>query len=946
MNPISFSAPASRGRKSRAEKKEAFIGQESALSLADCQSVSESHNPVRAIKLYRFIEDAWRDGLRDWCRAAPEAAFQGVRNWLVVANAGQAHWLKQRALRDGDTLFGIRFLLPGSLRFELCALLGVGTHPLGRETLEFLLKLEDPEARSPGPRLHALERLRAAGWKTPAHPALERSRAWGPALDEELLFKAGMVSAPPLRTCFFGWDAAHWEYLPLLEAAARASRSCEVYQSMPRPSAEGLQQGWIKAVEARLKIAHAICRGSDFVSPNEGLVARLEGVDLEATVQGPPRFLVGGDWRDHILLVRDYVIEKLAASGGGRVGIVAPRRSPSSLEIARVLAEAGVALFDETGGRREPEPAVLIQLQIARYHLLGCDVQELLALAALLGDNPGGARRRMEEAFQRMQTRNARLLVQAFDEDAGRTGRLVEALGSWEGEMTWNQAREKWEDCLRALDVDAGSLEPQWSLAGGLAGGAPMPGGVFLEYLETILTAPKFERIADSPYSAVVVTTFPQARGQAWDGLVFLDSNEGEWPVRPEENPYLDDARCRELNSRKSSRHGYLLDSGELAAVEQSHFLDLLENCGGEIAFASVSAGAYPNEWVIRALVESGEPAVLDFWQNALSVCPRPPATLPGRERLACVHARRRDPKIPFDEYLFNFRGSSFVPGEWSATDLDKAARTPATFAIRKIFGAESAGEFLRDERSAVGGRAHEWLREALGGGIEFAAFHPSARLAVAVAERAETDLAERFGRERLALPLWWKSALRKAAWNAWRCLAALPAGGGFFLMEYTLNGDIATSGGPLKLRGRVDLLLSDRPAVESAAVQVIDFKTGKSKPPTLSRLDKGEGFQFAAYFLLAKEAGAASASVGIVRPAGGFSPVFGEGDEMELRIKAGALAALQSNLDFGQLGPLVAEWGASEDLPMATTPISPRVLEAKAALRAFTVSGIDLRKT
>src|SRR5450755_2834674 len=126
------------------------------------------------LKLYRFVEDAWEDGVREWCRAASEASLDGMQSWFIAAAAGQVHWIKQRALQDGMTLFGIRFLLPGALRFELCALLGVPTLPLGNETLEFLLKLEamrlgDAEslsqARTPGPFLHAIGRLRAAGWQ-------------------------------------------------------------------------------------------------------------------------------------------------------------------------------------------------------------------------------------------------------------------------------------------------------------------------------------------------------------------------------------------------------------------------------------------------------------------------------------------------------------------------------------------------------------------------------------------------------------------------------------------------------------------------------------------------------------------------------------------------------------------------------------------------------------
>ncbi len=942
------------------------------------------------LKLFRFVEDAWEDGLREWCRAASGAALDGVQSWFIAAAAGQVYWLKERALREGLTLFGIRFLSPGALRFELCALLGVPAAPLGGETLEFLLKLEamrrvDPEslsqARAPGALLKAVARLRAAGWQggagnlpisSHALRTLESSRAWGPALDDELLFQAGMAVGLSLRTCFFAWDAAHWEHLSLFEAAARASSSCESYQPMPRPPAEALQQGWIKAVEARLKTGHEICGESGFSSANEALVSRLEGVDLEASVPQPPRFLIGRDWGDEVALVRDCVLERLATlNAGERLGVIVSRRSPSSLEIVRTLADAGIPLFDETKENQEPEAVVAIQLQVIRYHLLGCDAEELVRLIDLLNDLPSDAwtwfsreraRRDLLEGFASLQTRNARLLVHGFENPEGpsvvRLAGLVEALGSWEGKMTWAGAREKWERCLRGFGLGVESLEPNWSLVAELAGAsAPMEGAAFLEYLQAILSAGKTERAkdADANYAAVTVTTFSQAWGRAWDGLIFFDSNEGQWPVKPEENPFLDDALCRTLNARKSARQGYLLDSNEQSAVEQSHFLDLLENCRGEVAFAAVSRSdadasrdAYPNEWVIRALVESapGEGtrlAILDSWRKAVAICrkPRPRLGAEDRRHLERVHADRRDPALPFDEYLFNFGGSSFVSGKWSPAELDAAAISPATFALRKILGAESAGngEFLRNERHAVGRRVHRWLGQALGGGADFAPFEysPEARRALKEAARqTERDLADRFRMEGATLPLWWKSALRKAVWNAWACLPPL-AGlqpGRFFAMEYTILREVATDGGNMKLEGRIDLLLADRPLLEDAALEVIDFKTGRAAPPTLSTLDRGKGFQFAAYFLMMKAAGASSVDVEVVRPKDGLLTVFRNADERELRRKLGGLARMQRGLDFGQLGPMVAQWTVCETLPMATTPISPRTLERKAALR------------
>src|SRR4051794_16591501 len=92
------------------------------------------------LKLYRFIEDAWSDGLPAWCEAASRVALEGKECWLVVAHRGQVPWLKRKALDAGITLCGVRFLDPALLRQELCKLLDVEAIAFAPETSEFILK--------------------------------------------------------------------------------------------------------------------------------------------------------------------------------------------------------------------------------------------------------------------------------------------------------------------------------------------------------------------------------------------------------------------------------------------------------------------------------------------------------------------------------------------------------------------------------------------------------------------------------------------------------------------------------------------------------------------------------------------------------------------------------------------------------------------------------------
>lgn len=934
------------------------------------------------LKLHRVIEDAWDDGLRAWCEAASQAALAGNHCWLVVAARGQVRWIKQRALRERMTLFGLKFLEPQMLRRVLCAWLGVEEKSLGRETLELLLKTAaarhgDADSRAvtrdAGACLRAMDELAAAGWSeaeldVPATAAreffraLREARAWTPEIDRRLIQNA----APrPLLSCVVGWDAGNFGDLNLLEALSGSSARCELFLPQPRATAEAVQLRWIEAVEARLGASKTTCGESEFFSPHDALISRLEGSDLAVESTSPPRLLVGRDWSDQIRLVRDEAIEWLAgARDGDRLGIIVPGRSPTSLALVRALAGAGLSLLDETGEKGEAAPAILLQAQIVRYHLRGCDVESLAALIALLNAPPVAAwnwldpeevHALLNQAFGTMQSRNARMLARGFNGRENKVWKqiawLIDVLGKWEEARSWIKWRAGWEAALAPLGLTTDLLEPLWSRVGDALGERKISARLFLEYMDAMLAGRRSRRApeAASAHARVVVTTFAGARQQSWDRLVFLEANEGVWPMKPEENPFLDDAARTALNGRGG--RGHLLTTSELSAIEQARFLDLLEHCAGEIVLAATAresgdAGrdAYPNEWVIRCLIESHRgdaKAALAQWKNAIAVCTENVSGLPDTERshLENVHGSRRNPTMPFDRYLFDFHETAFVPQAWSAGRLDEVISCPATFALREIFGAESlrTAAWTRGEGMVVGTLAHRWLARALEGGEEFKPLPREgfwARLDTQVAA-TRARLREGYAGENLELPIWWETCLRKAAWVARRCLAPLGKleGAWFFAMEKRLRETVKTGDGPLRLKGRFDLVLSDRRSLDGARVIVIDFKTGKSAAPSLATLGHGSGFQFAAYFLMAKDGGAASVSAGIIRHDLTKLDAFAEADETSLRALMSPIARLQRELVFGRCGPLVAQFGRCEILPMATLALDARVLARKAEL-------------
>ena len=889
-----------------------------------------------------------------------------------MENSGQARWLLRKLAIEGIT--GIRLFEADGLREELARLAGI--EPAPRDAAAFAIAVAAGEgtlaARNADALAEACGALARAGWHLNQlgideavgrriHRTLDRA-ALLPGILERRLREA--LPALPARICCIGWDAMHWPDLGLLDLAAAKATAFEMHIPSPRLPADAQQREWIEALEQRLGLERISTPEGGFASENEALVARLENSELASRAEvRPPGLLVGREWPDQVGLVCAQVVAWLAENPDpdAPIGLIGPEDSPTVPAVAEALAKAGVRV-EHAGRMREPAGALRIIEQVARYHLSGQDVAELLELARLLwlearetwdALEPESVRDALDRAFQAAQSRNARILAQALPrrKDAVWLAvcELVDALGRWEGEFAWPALREKWAALLSALRLPPDAPVPRWPA---LSDRERVPGRAFMEWLAAQLAA---ERSTPAPpdyasLAPVVVTTFANAAQQTWERLIFLDSNEHVWPAPIVENPFLPDAARLRLNhNRKESAH--LLTTRDLRTLDQARFLDLLEHCRRSIVFAGVlieqtDAGdhAQPNEWVLRALLETSEDAFPpDLWFASAQVSPPdPPRALDPDERahLERVHGSRHNGTMPFDRYQFNFHESKIEPGAWSATDLDEAVTCPATFALRVLFGAESTAGWTpsRAEGAAVGNRAHRWLGRVLGLGdhLSLAGAAPASDAKVfRELTAARLELEEWYGAEALPVPIWWETCLRKTAWATRRCLREVRGWieGHYCAMEQKLAVTVTTPGGPLLLKGRIDILISDRPEIPGARVRIFDFKTGRSQAPSLSTLERGNGAQFAAYYLMVRDIGASEAVIGIIKPEERTREVFGASDEEALRARFALLANLWRNLRFGRRGPLVTDYGVCETLPLATVPIDPAILDQKAAL-------------
>ena len=541
-------------------------------------------------------------------------------------------------------------------------------------------------------------------------------------------------------------------------------------------------------------------------------------------------------------------------------------------------------------------------------------------------------------------------------------------------------------------------LEPLWSQLATLPVPEIIPSAAFLHYIGSILGGVPVRRDPEAShrFARVVITTLEGAAGQSWGGVVLLDSNEGAWPLYPSENPFLSDGSRSFLNARRAevafegsgAFRGHLLTAADRAQLENFHFLELLQNCRGPVAFAATSRDPvepnkeyYPNEWVLRCMVEAGRAAgddrrLLDRWRRTIRRTQRTSPRLgkPEEAHLREVWTQRRDPEMPFDEYFFNFvalTGPDELPWAeaWSAGELEAASNRPATFALEQIFAAnpwrDDDRSLTRGEGWMVGRLAHRWLHVALEASQEPRSLTSAdwTRALTHGLSRARTET-ESSLRARLvatnhqpavgitpnALPLWWQGVLRKAVWATRRCLETLAETAArqpdvplWLCVNQKFQAELGTSAGPLRLRAQCDVVLLDRPEFDGAVCQLIDIRTGAApanSAPTASQLDQGRGLHTVATLLLAVATGAEleGSRAGVVHPDTSNVSVSAAEVATLVQPTLERLARQQRTLVFGQKGALVNahDSGQAEELPLATTPVEPSILAAKARITAL----------
>lgn len=303
------------------------------------------------------------------------------------------------------------------------------------------------------------------------------------------------------------------------------------------------------------------------------------------------------------------------------------------------------------------------------------------------------------------------------------------------------------------------------------------------------------------------------------------------------------------------------------------------------------------------------------------------------------VWRRRRDAAYPFDEYFFAFDPAAIRVDSLAARQIEAAVKDPAGLWFGEVLRAERVAwePFTRNLRIALGSLTHRVIAAALRGTEETGGF----------GRRPGEDDARRRARGMLAeqRALWpandyWDSFHAELARNCDSLLGkvfALDAGPFVATETWVPDGTRIASGAdgfPLTVRGRMDLVLLDRPEWRGARVDIVDFKTGGDEKLTAAKMAAaGASLQLGVYLAAARALGAADGRVWMLKPGADAPSAVAMG---ELPEALSGLGRLARHLRAGVVGALTPDRNAYSFAgyawPAACAPVPFATLKAKFA--------------
>lgn len=983
-----------------------------------------------SLHLAGSFDAAWQRVLLPWFEAvAARAPENGGATAVVVPFRSHAHLLRSELLARNISLLGVRFFVPAGLR-EFFQSAGTPRVPM-REHLRLLLssaaercavhfqsenKTDDFQvakavAREPDRLLDAINNVTAAGgsfaeFASPAVAEIARrfddilktcSCVLLPGADCQLLQAARAGQPRFSKLLVTGFDAAHWPFWRLLRAAVSAAEDATVILREPRHEAAEVDRIWISTWEEHFGPEQHIAPSDAQLDPRFARLLSLpeSRSDIAARKQEPlghVQFILGHDTTEEARAIVALAVAFLSERSCERVAILLPGPGALAQLVASELEKLSIphndsiahkmrGVFDTEEWRAWLELQQRPQLEPLLRFLEHSRAATALFAPLSLWKIQKSLRRACGDILinavdvlrEYCRSKSEEADYQAIAAGLGTIRLLPENATFKEFLTTANEIFRafKWTQRVAELNRLTRGWSEQFTQA--------LTREHFLRWLTEIFAESSISRNAcgDHSYARVQLLRYDEAEFGSWSHVIFAGLNEGVWPPRDDESPFLPDDRIADINRRNTqesdrfgvgqqiAREGTVLCIGaaQRRALALRQLLNTVESTTRAIGVAAERYTQSPREQAVNpseffarlyfstrgeALSQEDIACIQQRTRDWLAQLDLFESAKPDEievKQTEIAYRTRRTPNAEFGEYEFAFRKGSPPPEQvsLSATDMANLLQRPALVWMKVFLGVASEELDVSSWSLATGQWVHRWLASIGAPRERRFVQRPAAdeilrRVTAAANDFRDEILAILNACGRTCEPDWWTSGWRNARHLAGKFAQQVAATEDWSRLatEWQLGSPQIirlTGGEELRVRGRLDLILArDERADE---IWIVDYKTGEAKPlrsgarELRKQLIAGEGVQICIYALALRGDFIDICASLLTREA-----------DLERQVSLDDIVAanelwqeiirMEKTGIFGMLGEIRSEFTFTGDYPLATLPIDQFLLRDK----------------
>ncbi len=980
-----------------------------------------------SLHLTTSFEAAWENVVLPWFeRVAPRAFEEPAAVAVVTPFRSHAYLLRSRLLARGISLLSVRFLVPPQVR-EFLQTNGIRPVPL-REHLRLLLSVAADQcasdfehddkidnaliarsvAREPDELLRAIDNVAAAGatFADFASPALaqiarhfeEMLKRCGCALvadADRLLLEAARDREPRFsKLLITGFDSAHWSLWPLLRAAVRSARNTTVILREPRHESGELDRTWISTWEEDFGSAQQIAPLEVESRLSVMLTLPDTAAEIDRRKQNPPAnvyFVLGRDSNEQAQAVVALALDFLSDASCEQLAILLPGRGALARLVAswleKLLIPHNDAIAHRMRGAFDTEEwrAWLELQQRPQLELVLRFLEHSRAGLALFAPLP------LHQIQDTLRRACDEILINSVDvlreycrsktdePDYCEIGVGLGAIRFLPERATFEKFVETADEIFRAFKWMERSAELNRLVCGWSAGFIDdFPREYFLRWLREVFSESSLSRDTggDHPYARVQLLPYEHAENESWSHVIFAGLNEGVWPPRDDESPFLSDEAIATLNSRnreQSKRFGegqqvaregaaLCLGARERCALALRQLLNVIESTTHQIGVAGERYTHSPREQAVNL---SDFFARLYFSAHGQPLSQKEIAQIDKRtsdwlaqselfkstvsddadvKQTATAYQARRTPETEFGEYEFAFRKDS-PPGRditLSASDIGNLLQRPALVWVKTFLRLEAEELNGGSWSLATGQWVHGWLASLSAPRENRFVLRLSPKEIVqrvmAEADRFRDEIRSMLaGCGRNREPDWWISGWRNARHLAGRFAERVAATEDWpqLATEWRLDSPhiIQVHGEQLRVRGYVDLILARGEG--AGEIWIVDYKTGEAEPlkPNSDKFRRqliaGEGVQICVY-TLALERDFTDIWASLLTRDAKLEPQLAVADVVAHGPIWEEIARIQRTGIFGMLGEIRSDFKFTGTYPLATLAVDKDLLEEK----------------